>query len=220
MKEHIIKIKKTARYYSLGDSSASVKHVWFCLHGYGQLGKYFIHNFKTLENSERLIIAPEAPNRFYLQGTGGRVGATWMTKEERLRDIDDYCVYLNNLSDQIISNLNKNVKIHVFGFSQGVATAFRWVNNYKGKPLNSLHAWAGTFPPDIDYRLNQDKFNALDISLSFSSDDQFISQENANVLAEQLEQMEIKATRFDFEGEHKIYALPLKALFDRTESKI
>jgi predicted esterase len=143
-----------------------------------------------------------------------------MTKEERLRDIDDYCVYLNELAATILEELPSNVKIHVFGFSQGVATTFRWVNNYKGKPLSSLHAWAGTFPPDIDYQLNQDKFNALDISLSFASDDQFISQENATILDEQLKQMDIKATRFNFEGEHKIYAEPLTDLFNRTESKV
>lgn len=218
MKEHFIKIQKTARYYSLGDSSVSVKHLWFCLHGYGQLGRYFIRNFNVLESPERLIIAPEAPNRFYLEGTGGRVGATWMTKEERLRDIDDYCVYLNQLCENVLKDLNENVQIHIFGFSQGVATAFRWVNNYKGKPLNSLHAWAGTFPPDIDYHLNKEKFNALNLTTSFASDDQFISQENADMLERQLEELEIMAQRNDFEGEHKIYIKPLRELFAKAEN--
>ena len=217
MKEHFLKIEKTARYYSLGDCSASVKHVWFVLHGYGQLGKYFIRNFEALESPERLIIAPEAPNRFYLDGTGGRVGATWMTKEERLRDIDDYCLFLNTLSAQIISRLNTDVKIHVFGFSQGVATAFRWANNYQGKPLNALHAWAGTFPPDIDYRLNKEKFNALNISLHFASHDKYISAEKADEIISQLKEMNIRVKRNDFEGEHKIYVEPLELLFKKSE---
>ena len=217
LKEHFIKISKTARYYSLGESSASVKHLWFCLHGYGQLGRYFIQNFNALENSERLIIVPEAPNRFYLDGTRGRVGATWMTKEERLRDIDDYTVYLNDLATAIASQLSDNVKVHVFGFSQGVATAFRWANLYNAGQISSLHGWAGTFPPDIDYRLNQERFNALNITLHFASHDRFISVEKADDIVSQLSGMDIKTERFYFEGEHKIYAEPLEALFIRAE---
>ncbi len=220
MKEHFIKISKTARYYSLGDSNASVKHLWFCLHGYGQLGRYFIHHFNTLENSERLIVIPEAPNRFYLNGTGGRVGATWMTKEERHRDIDDYCVYLNDLAESILKELPENVHVHVFGFSQGVATAFRWVSNYRGSQLHSLHAWAGTFPPDIDYKLNRGKFNSLNITLNFASQDRFISADKADEIVSQLNEMDIQTQRFDFEGEHKIYSAPLLELFRKAELEV
>ena len=217
MKEHFVKIEKTARYYSLGDSSASVKHLWFVLHGYGQLGKYFIQNFNSLESPERLIIAPEAPNRFYINGTGGRVGATWMTKEERLRDIDDYCIYLNALAADLKSQLSQNVKVHIFGFSQGLSTAFRWVNNWSGTNLYSLHGWAGTFPPDIDYRLNKHKFNALNCTLHFASNDRFISPDKADEICRQLTEMGILFERFNFDGEHKIYAEPLGALFARAE---
>jgi len=73
--ENFFKIRKTVRYYSLGKAAKNVKHLWFVLHGYGQLGRYFIRHFSSLKAEERLIVAPEAPNRFYLAGTGGRVGA-------------------------------------------------------------------------------------------------------------------------------------------------
>ncbi|MCT4624272.1 MAG: alpha/beta hydrolase [Schleiferiaceae bacterium] len=219
MKEHHIKIEKTARYYTIGEPSSLVKHLWFCLHGYGQLGQYFAQNFKPLKSDDRLIVIPEAPNRFYLNGTGGRIGATWMTKEERLRDIDDYCQYLNQLIKSVESQLSKNVNIHLFGFSQGLATAFRWANVFDGSNLKSLHGWAGTFPPDIDYRLNAEKFNGLNITLHFASDDRFISEEKSSEIMSQLNEMDIEIKRFDFEGEHKIYEEPLIKLFNTIEAK-
>ena len=214
--EHFIKIDRTVRYYTVGTASKNVKHLWICLHGYGQLGKYFIRSFSHLENENRLIVAPEAPNRFYLNGTGGRVGATWMTKDERLRDIDDYCTYLNKLCAEIKQELSEEVSVHIFGFSQGVATAYRWANNYVGHGLKSLTGWAGTFPPDIDYRLNKEKFNALNIKAYFASNDQYISHDNADDLMKQLADLEIDVTRIDFEGEHKLYAGPLMLAFNNV----
>ena len=35
-------------------------------------------------------MAPEGLSRFYLEGFSGKVGATWMTREDRLNDIDNY----------------------------------------------------------------------------------------------------------------------------------
>ena len=148
-----------------------------CCMAIGQLAQYFIRNFQSLESSKRLIIAPEGFHKFYLQGTGGRVGANWMTKEHRLRDIDDYCSYLNQLVEQVAQTMN--AKVHIFGFSQGVATAFRWANTYTLNNLDSLHGWAGTFPPDIDYTLSRQRFNALNLSLHFGDDDEYISLEAA-----------------------------------------
>ena len=40
------------------------------------------------------IIAPQGLHKFYLEGTSGRVGASWMTKENREDDIKNYLVYL------------------------------------------------------------------------------------------------------------------------------
>ncbi|MEZ4763957.1 MAG: hypothetical protein R3C26_12480 [Calditrichia bacterium] len=40
-------------------------------------------------------------SRFYLQSTNGRIGATWMTREDRENEIADYLAYLNNLSEAI-----------------------------------------------------------------------------------------------------------------------
>lgn len=80
-------------------------------------------------------MAPEALNRFYLEGFAGRVGATWMTKEERLQEIDDYVNYLNQLYKTILANTDTSeITVNILGFSQGVATVCRWIANRYVQP--------------------------------------------------------------------------------------
>ena len=81
-----------------------------------------------------------------------------MTTEDRLNDIEDYIQFLDTLYEEVKQSLqNPNVKIHVLGFSQGAATATRWVgNNVSG--MDSLILWSGMFPPDLDLGLKADAF--------------------------------------------------------------
>lgn len=99
-----------------------------------------------------MIIAPEGLHRFYVEGFSGRVGASWMTKERRLEDIDDYLEYLNGIFEHYVKarlEKNNNIKVYLLGFSQGSATASRWLledpNRFEG-----LILYAGMLPPDLD----------------------------------------------------------------------
>ena len=103
IREHQISIKKTAKVYTLGNITTA-KHVIVVLHGYGQLAKYFINKFKPLVDDDYYIIAPEGLSKFYLNGHSGRVGASWMTKEDRQIEINDQIEYL-------INNLSKEIKV-------------------------------------------------------------------------------------------------------------
>jgi hypothetical protein len=87
MSKHSITVSKKARYYQIGEASPIIKKVWIVLHGYAMLSEFFIKKFENLNDGSTLIIAPEALNRFYIDGTYNRVGASWMTKEERITDI-------------------------------------------------------------------------------------------------------------------------------------
>ena len=98
--EHHLTYSKSYRYEILpcnGDS----KNVLYVLHGYGQLSRFFIRKFSALQE-RYTIVAPEGMHRFYLEGSSGRVGASWMTKEDRLTDINDIMSFLNEV-DQVIS---------------------------------------------------------------------------------------------------------------------
>src|SRR5207237_799567 len=66
------------------------------------------------------VVAPEGRPRFYLteSPTERRVGASWMTREDRLHEIDDYVRYL----DAVHVDLKlPNTRITALGFSQGSA---------------------------------------------------------------------------------------------------
>ncbi len=94
--EHHITVARTARYFTIGDPAAT--EIWFVCHGYGQLAARFLKRFEPITEGARLVVAPEGLSRFYV-GSGERrdqpVGATWMTREDRLHEIADYVKYLD-----------------------------------------------------------------------------------------------------------------------------
>ncbi|MEN9997068.1 MAG: hypothetical protein RI922_58 [Bacteroidota bacterium] len=143
--KNYIKSSKTYRYFTLGKIETA-KKLLFVLHGYGQLPEYFIQKFKSLEH-DYFIVAPEGMHRFYVKGNSGRVGASWMTKEERLIDIEDNLLFLTQLHALFSHQFNKE-QISLLGFSQGAATAARWFYSNNGL-AHQLIIWASVFPPDL-----------------------------------------------------------------------
>src|SRR5688500_9204944 len=89
MEEHHITVRRTARYYTLGPVDGDVAEVWIVCHGFAQLAGRFMRHFTAIDDGTRLIVAPEALNRFYVEAVPGvhgpdsKVGATWMTREDR-----------------------------------------------------------------------------------------------------------------------------------------
>ncbi len=209
---HFISIKKTARYYSSGALDTSYQHVCFCLHGYGQLAEFFIRKFKYPELQDVLFIAPEGFHRFYLKNTAGRVGATWMTKEDRLHDISDYVAYLNQVLKEVMSKVGKPLKTGVFGFSQGVATACRWVAQ-SNHQFDYLINWAGAFPPDLDFEKAHEKMRIMPLTLAVGDADEFISESNLQEHLYFLKQHNFHPSVLRFSGKHDIYKEPLLQIF-------
>ena len=203
----------TARYFTLGSPGPEVKHVWFVCHGYGQLSKYFLKKFEQLNDGRHLIIAPEGLSRFYLKGFSGRVGATWMTREEREVDIHNYLQYLNALGNHILQQLPPSVNKTLLGFSQGAATASRWAAN---TPIlfEKFILWAGVFPPDLNIEAAGSKLKNSKTYLIFGDNDPFLTSEK---LLEQkiiCNQLGIQPEVLQFPGEHDIHLDTLKKLIE------
>ncbi len=206
-----INITKTARYQTYGNLNTA-KHVWFVLHGYGQLAKYFIRNFHILNPDEHFVVAPEGFHRFYLNGFDGRVGATWMTKEARLDDIDDYINFLDRVYEAaILPGLTTQKTVITFGFSQGVATASRWIAYGKYKP-NKAIMWAGSFPPDLKPLEAKKSFSSIKTLCCVGTKDPFVKEKQIEETKKQLEALKIDADWFTYEGEHKIPAAELERI--------
>lgn len=197
---HLI-TSKTARYYTLGKIDQNTRYVWVVLHGYGQLAEHFIKKFECLLTPQTYIIAPEGFHRFYLQGHTGRVGASWMTKEDRLNDIKDYVNFLENIYKQI--SLAGNARLIVLGFSQGVATACRWLEQGSINPY-AFVMWAGVFPPDLQFAISAAKLKKTRVFTVYGNNDEFIKPEDINHQINTLKTLTINYTMLQFEGNHTI----------------
>lgn len=200
-----LQIEKKARYFQLGNPGNDTSIVWVVLHGYGMLSEFFIQKFKKLENKNTLILAPEALNRFYIDTNYGRVGASWMTKDERQDDIKENIKYLNTLMDQIIKEIGHNrFKINVLGFSQGGATACRWLFK-SGLKFENLIMWAGDIPKDTLTEENRLKWSNMNTHLVMGKKDELINEEmKAKFLKLVTDyKLDYKLTLYD--GDHRIY---------------
>lgn len=150
--EHRILTTRRARYYTIGGGAQSASEVWIALHGLGQLASVFITYARSIATTERLIVAPEALNRYYVTpGGSGRtkdatVGATWMTRLDREHEIADYVDFLDAVYRETVP---ESARVTALGFSQGVATACRWIAAGRSR-VDRLVAWAGQLPPDVD----------------------------------------------------------------------
>ena len=148
IRENHITVNRTARYYTFGELTSKTKQIWFVLHGWGMNAKDFIKEFEPLLTEEVFFIAPEALNRFYLKVGGGNVGATWMTREDRLNEIKDYISYLDSLYTHFGLEKYPSAKIVALGFSQGTATLTRWLNSTNNK-VDTAIVHSGDVAPEL-----------------------------------------------------------------------
>lgn len=205
MEEHHIRFSFNGRYYSDGGSEDKgvLKEIWFVLHGQGQLAQYFLQKFNCISSENRRIIAPEGLSRYYLDGFYGRVGATWMTKEDRLTDISNYIVFLDSIFKREVPK-SQNIRITLLGFSQGAATACRWILSDKIK-IDRLILWAGLFPPDLDFEKGQEKLRNLDILNIYGDEDKYLTEEREAEQFQLAEKLGVELNTIRFHGGHELH---------------
>ena len=174
-----MQVNRTSRWWSLApDADRAHGGVLYVLHGYGQLAEYFIRKFEPQRAAGWTVVAPEGAHRFYLQGTAGRGGASWMTREARLDDIADYVNALDALRTKL--DPERQGRQVLLGFSQGAATALRWaaLGQHGAHSWDGLIAHSGVIPPDLkamEGELNQ----APDLHLIVGSEDPYITDHTA-----------------------------------------
>ncbi|MDX2360909.1 MAG: hypothetical protein QNK23_08895 [Crocinitomicaceae bacterium] len=208
--EVTFKHTKTFR-YEIINGGPEAKTVLYVLHGYGQLAKHFIQKF-TRVPKDIMIVAPEAMHRFYNSGTGGRVGASWMTKEMREVDIADNIACLDALDAKISEEYSIERK-YLLGFSQGGSTAIRW--KIHGKPkFDSLIVWASSFPPEeID---NAGRLMNSSNHMLIGSDDELCNQEEQKILMEEYASYGFKISPYI--GTHDINEITLTNILGKVHS--
>jgi len=225
MHEHHIPVTRTARYAMLGTPSEHTTEVWFALHGYGQLAAEFIVPFGALDDGTRVIVAPEALNRFYLvtpkdtRAADRPVGATWMTREDRQSDIADYVGYLDRLYATIFTQLRRErVVVRALGFSQGVATVVRWLTLGRAQ-IDQLILWGGLLPPDLELKHGVSALRGVPLRLVAGSRDEFVGGAVLERELARLTELGVSHQHLAFEGGHALSRTMLRRLAEEQVTR-
>ena len=127
--------------------SSTTKNVWMVFHGMGYLSRYFLKHFDILPSAENYIIAPQAPSKYYLNETFKHVGASWLTREDTETEIKNVLNYVHSVWEA--ENIGTDTSRFVFGFSQGVSVALRWIAKKKIS-CKTLVLYAGGIPKELN----------------------------------------------------------------------
>lgn len=198
-----LKVQKTARIVTAGSNTPELKSVWLIAHGYGQLTTFFINKFEKLFSEENMFVVPEGLHRYYLNGFSGKIGASWMTREEREKDIEDYCSYLDEVYTHYIQPLGQKVAVNALGFSQGGATICRWAAHTQHR-IDNLIVWGSVIPPDMNWEQDVKKLRNLKWHYVAGDADELLSDKRRVEQLEILDRNGITPNSIHYKGGHDI----------------
>ncbi|HXI65224.1 MAG TPA: hypothetical protein VNH14_12045 [Gemmatimonadales bacterium] len=216
MDEHRITTQRSARYYTLGLAGAATREVWFACHGYAQLAGRFLEKLRVLDDGHRHLVAPEGLSRFYLSESAAerRVGACWMTREDRLAEIDDYVHYLDAVYAAVFARVDRAaVTVHALGYSQGAATVSRWAGMGTAR-IDRVVLWGGELPPDLDLSKEPaaGRLRAGRLTFVYGRSDEFITPKIVETTGQRLREHGIPYREMPFDGGHELNASVLTEL--------
>lgn len=219
--EHHLTTVRTARYYTLGAPLAETKRVWFVLHGYAQLAGRFLRHFTGVVPEDTLIVAPEALSRFYLELPRAdrkhmeRIGAAWMTREDRDADIADTRAWLDGVyrtvMDDIARASDAPPEVTIMAFSQSVAITMRWIAGGVVKP-NRVIMWAGSLATDVDADAFRVGLGDAEVLLVAGERDMFLTEKTRPLIRGQWDALGIPVREIMYDGVHEVNAVMLAEL--------
>ncbi|MFK7781254.1 alpha/beta hydrolase [Psychroserpens sp.] len=187
-------------YSTLNTLTNKTKHVWFVCHGMGYLSRYFINYFKELNPADNYIIAPQAQSKYY-QGTKFKhVGASWLTKENTLVETENIMTYFDAIFEN--EKISKDKKLIIFGYSQGVSVAMRYLAKRKLK-CHHLVLHSGGIPKELISK----EFDYLSskVTLIYGTQDEYLNEKR---IAYETERAKLlfgnNLTILPFEGKHVV----------------
>ena len=210
-----LRVTRTARYYTLGGGGERVDEVWFALHGYRQAARRFARRFEVLDAPERIVVVPEGLSRFYVDPSPGRhgpehrVGASWMTREDRDNEIADYVAYLDALAGEVGAGVAPAVRRRVvLGFSQGAHTASRWVVLGRTN-VHELVLWGAGLATDLTREALAAGLDGSQVTFVRGARDRFRDRREEEAQDALLEELGVTFRVLVHPGEHEIAPEPL-----------
>ncbi|MFW6193436.1 MAG: alpha/beta hydrolase, partial [Gemmatimonadota bacterium] len=230
-----LEIRRHARYAVLGPDVGEAEggeldvrpsSTWFALHGYGQTAPGFLRYFTVLDDGSRLLVAPEGLHRHYVDHDAGKVGASWMTSEDRLTDIADYVAYLDRLHAHVTAGVAKvggategsghasdshpssgdgpaGSQIVALGFSQGVHTLSRWLA-FGSARIDAAVFWGSHLPPDLDLEEHAERYRDAGVHLVAGDEDPHFDDQAVSEAEGRLRAAGIPFETHRFGGGHRL----------------
>ncbi|MDW3191669.1 MAG: alpha/beta hydrolase [Cytophagales bacterium] len=202
VEKHIDVTLKTS-YRTLNSLKSTTRKIWIVFHGQGQLTEFFLKKFEVLDPNEHFIIAPQGLSKYYLNGFTGRVGASWMTKEDRLTEIENQARYVDAVVEAELGD--HSAEIVLLGFSQGTATMMRYAKHAQ-LTFNKMIVWAGTIPLELTPEMVV-HWSDLQAHFVYGDEDQFDSNGQFDQEHQKFEALIGRpANKLVFHGKHEVKA--------------
>jgi len=208
--EKEISYKSTNTYTTLNTLTDKTQNVWFVCHGIGYLSKYFLNYFKELNALKNYIIAPQAPSKYYLGSKYKHVGASWLTKENTIKEIENVMRYF----DAVLENekLPSHINLIILGYSQGVSVATRYVASRQLK-CSQLVLMSGSIPKELESHDFEFLKGKTKVSLVYGTQDEYLNKEIMIYEKQRFYKLFGDNTKtIPFEGKHEVKKEVLKSL--------
>jgi predicted esterase len=190
----------TNSYSTLNSLTDTTKNVWFVCHGMGYLSRYFLKYFATLSPTENYIIAPQAQSKYYVPPKFKHVGASWLTKENTLKETENVLRNFDAILDA--ENIPEHLNLIVFGYSQGVSVAMRYVAK-RQLLCSQLVLHSGGIPKELV--ADDFKFLNAKIRLIYGVHDEYLNEERMHNETNRVQELfGDAATVMPFEGTHEV----------------
>lgn len=198
----------TNSYSTLNTLTSETKNVWFVCHGMGYLSRYFLKYFEELQAAENYIIAPQAQSKYYIPPKFKHVGASWLTKENTLKETENVMRYFDAVLEA--ENIPQDKNLIVFGYSQGVSVAMRYVAK-RQLHCSQLILHSGGIPKEL--QPEDFSFLKAKITMIYGTEDEYLNDERiANETNKANQLFDNKVTILPFEGKHIVNTNIIKTL--------
>lgn len=201
--EKEITYQTTNSYSTLNTLSENTKNVWFVCHGMGYLSRYFLRYFTDLNPTENYFIAPQAQSKYYTPPKFRHVGASWLTKENTIKETENVMRYFDSVFET--EKITENQNLIVLGYSQGVSVALRYVSN-RQVDCSQIVMMSGGIPKELtagDFKFLDPKTK---VSLIYGNNDEHLDEDR--LVSEKNRAFELfghcQLKIIPFEGEHEV----------------
>ncbi|GGH42350.1 esterase [Mangrovimonas yunxiaonensis] len=206
--EKEISYTATNSYSTLNTLSNQTKNIWFVCHGMGYLSRYFLRYFSSLSPEENYVIAPQAQSKYYIAPKMKHVGASWLTKENTLKETENVMRYFDAIFNTEKITPDKNLML--LGYSQGVSVVMRYMAK-RQLSCQRLIIHSGGIPKELTPKDFEYLNLKTKVNLVYGTQDEYLDHNR-------IEQEELKAKALfgdrlslhPFEGKHEVNSSLIK----------